>query len=596
MNLKSLSRSSIFIKSIFVISLFIIFFVSGVSYKHISNLSDSTNMVVHTYKVNVELEQIMSYLKDAETGQRGFIITNDSIYLAPYISSRVKINNTFIYLKELTKDNQIQQSNLRELNALIDERLINFKTSFISSQKNEIETRTFKKTFLEGKFTMDAIRSKISEMITIENQQLKERQAEYKSDIFFTPFFLYILILLTLVFIIIAYNKISSDFKKLEAANDQLELFKEAANQSEIVSQHGNWIWTIKDNTFIYSDNFYRLLGEEPQSFEATIDNFMEFVHPEDVEKLTGQIDKMMENEELPFIYYRIKRKDGEIRHLKAYGKALYDKNENKRLLGTTTDITDEIVSFRKLEERNLDLERNNKELSAFNYVASHDLQEPLRKIQTFVSRLEDKEASSFTESGQLYLERIKNAASRMRSLIDDLLQFSRTNTSEKVFAKTQLNELLENAEQDLAEIITDKKAIITSQELPELYVIPFQIQQLFANLIGNSLKYCKENTPPMINISYTKVKAKNEVYLKKTKGAYHKIIIKDNGIGFEQEYADKIFTLFTRLHNKESYSGTGIGLSICKKIIENHNGFIFANGEPNVGALFAVYLPVKSI
>ena len=593
MNSKIFFRSSVFIKSVFIISLSIIFFISGVSYKHISNLSKSTALVVHTYKVSVELEQIISYLKDAETGNRAYIITRDTVYLKPFLTSREKINNTFIYLKELTKDNQKQQINLIELNFLIEKRLKNINANLISTQKNQIQTLNFKKSFQQGNRTMDAIRAKIGEMKSIENQQLQERQIDYNSDVFFSPIFLYILLLLTLLFITVSYYKISSDFKKLKTANDQLELFKEAANQSEIVSHHGNWVCTIKDNSYRFSNNFYRLLGVEPQSFEATIDNMMKFVHPKDVAKLTGQLNKMIEDEELPYIYYRIIRKDGEIRHLKAFGKALYDKDDNKRLLGTTTDITDEIENLLKLEERNIELERNNKELSAFNYLASHDLQEPLRKIQTFVSRLEDKEANSFSETGQLYLERIKNAASRMRSLIDDLLQFSRTNTSEKVFAKTQLNDLLDNAKQDLAELITENKATITSQKLPELLVIPFQIQQLFVNLIGNSLKYSKENTPPKINISYAKVNAKEEVDLKiSSKGIYHKIIVEDNGIGFDQEYADKIFTLFTRLHNKEAYSGTGIGLSICRKIINNHNGFIYATGKPNVGAVFKIYLP----
>ena len=593
MNSTIFFRSSVFLKGVFIASLSIVFFVSGVSYKHITNLSESTSLVVHTYKVSVELEQIISYLKDAETGNRAYIITRDTIYLEPFLVSQEKINNTFINLKELTKDNQKQLINLIELNFLIEKRLQNIKENLISAQKNQIRTLNFKKSFQQGNSIMDAIRSKVFEMRSIENQQLLERQNEYKSDVFFSPIFLYILLLLTLLFIAVSYNKISSDFKKLKTSNDQLELFKEAANQSEIVNHHGNWVWTIKDNTFMYSDNFYRLLGEEPQSFEATTDNFMKFVHPGDVKKLKGQIDKMMENEELPYIYYRVIRKDGEVRHLKAFGKTLYDKGDNKRLLGTTTDITDEIENLRKLEERNNELEHNNKELSAFNYLASHDLQEPLRKIQTFVSRLEDKEANSFSKSGQQYLARIKNASSRMRSLIDDLLQFSRTNTSEKVFSKIQLNDLLENAEQDLAELITENKAVITSQNLPELFVIPFQIQQLFVNLIGNSLKYSKENTPPKIDISYTKVNAKKEAALNnKPKGLYHKITIKDNGIGFEQVYADKIFTLFSRLHNKESYSGTGIGLSICKKIVNNHNGFIFATGTPNVGAIFNIYLP----
>ena len=320
----------------------------------------------------------------------------------------------------------------------------------------------------------------------------------------------------------------------------------------------------------------------------------MQFIHPEDFKRFKVQMDKMKRDKNLPYINYRVIHKNGNIKHLKAYGKAVVNNEGNSRLLGTTTDITDEIESFRALEERNLELERNNKELSAFNHVASHDLQEPLRKIQTFLSRLEDKEENNFSESGLKYMSRIKNAATRMRLLIDDLLQFSRTNKSDKVFEVTNINLILEAAKQDLAEVITEEKAIITADTFPVINVIPFQIQQLFANLIGNSLKYKTTDRIPEINISYHKVKAENEdVLAKASKDSYHKISFKDNGIGFDNEYAEKIFILFNRLHNKDQYSGTGIGLSICKKIVENHKGYIYASGEVGLGATFTVYLPV---
>ena len=180
-----------------------------------------------------------------------------------------------------------------------------------------------------------------------------------------------------------------------------------------------------------------------------------------------------------------------------------------------------------------------------------------------------------------------------MRLLIDDLLQFSRTNKSEEVFEETNMNIILENAKQELAETILEKDAIITSETIPALTVIPFQLQQLFINLIGNSLKYSKKEVSPNIKISYKKVDASDIKKIKNTKfNFYHKITFEDNGIGFDEEYAEKIFVLFSRLHNKNEYSGTGIGLSICKKIVENHQGYIFATGKPNIGSIFEVYLP----
>lgn len=264
----------------------------------------------------------------------------------------------------------------------------------------------------------------------------------------------------------------------------------------------------------------------------------------------------------------------------------LDEMRESKGLLEQTQKIA---------EDRNRELEASNKELQAFNYVASHDLQEPLRKIQTFISRLIDKDLQSLSSNGQQYLLKIQDSTERMRSLIDDLLQFSRANRSEKVFEKTNFNILLENSKQDLAQVIETKKATIISNNLPETNAIPFQIQQLFTNLINNSLKYSREDVAPIIKIHSSLIENNEDKISKNEKTKHYKITFEDNGIGFDNEYAEKIFVLFNRLHNKEEYSGTGIGLSICKKIVDNHKGYIFAKGDPDKGAIFTIYFPIES-
>ena len=595
MKSKYFFKSSLFLRVILLLSLFVILVIGGFTYRHISNLTNSTEIVVKTYKVNVELEQIISYVRDAESGYRNYIVTKDTFYLKPYLNAKEKVNNSFLQLKDLIKVSAEQRENLRILIKLTDSLFSNFSKTHPIVKNDETNTETFKTLLFEEKIIMDSIRRQVNTMFDLENKLLNERQKEYQSDLRFTPLFFYSVLLIMLILIIIAYNKISNDLRNIKKKNDQLLIFKESSNQSEIIGKHGNWVWHIESNVFTYSDNLYRLLGEEPQSFEATLDNFLKFVHPEDVDKLTEELNKMIEVEELPFVNYRIIQKNGSIKHLKAYAKSFYSVNGQKRLLGNTSDITDEIESFIELEEHNLELERNNQELSAFNYAASHDLQEPLRKIQTFISRLEEKEADKFSDSGRQYLERIKSAASRMRLLIDDLLQFSRTNKPDKELVSADLNELFENAMQDAAVTILEKKAQITSDTLPKATVIAFQVQQLFLNLLSNSLKYTKKETVPIIKINYSKVKAKDEPHLlKASKSHYHKITFSDNGIGFDQKYAEKIFDLFYRLHNKQDYSGTGIGLSICKKIVKNHKGKIFAKGEINVGAVFTVYLPVN--
>ncbi len=583
------------IRSIFFVSAFIILLIGGVTYRYMEDLSESSEILTQTYKINGKLEQVLSYLKDAETGQRGFIITNNPLFLVPYTSGRENINNNFSDLKELTNNNQKQQNNLKELNELINNRMESFQKSFRFSSVGNYENQNFKENFLDGKKLMDSVRFKVKEMIDFENNQLIQRQATFDTNLKFTPLYLYLGVLVSLVLMFIAYTKIFSDLNKLKTSNDQLEIFKESTSQSQIISHHGNWIWNIDENTFIYSNNIYRLLGEEPQSFTATLENFLSFVHPEDVDKFQKEMEIMIQDHALPFIYYRIVQKNGVIKNFKSYGKVFKNSEGKRQLIGTTSDITDEIEHFRVIEERNLELERNNKELVAFNYFASHDLQEPLRKIQTFLSRLEEKEANTLSDSGLTYIDRIKEASGRMRLLIDDLLQFSRTNKIDKVFEDSDLNLLLEGAKQDLAIVIYEEKAIIKADVFPIIKVIPFQIQQLLYNLIGNSLKYKEKDRIPKINITYSIINASEEPeIIKPLKKQYHKITFTDNGIGFDNEYAQKIFVLFNRLHNKNEYSGTGIGLSICKKIVENHQGFISAHGIPNIGATFTVYLPAS--
>ncbi|RXJ52654.1 CHASE3 domain-containing protein [Gelidibacter gilvus] len=596
MLLKSLYNSERFLKIIFGLSLFIVLVMGGFAYKYVKELSESFDEVQDAYQLHIELEKLLSALKDAESGKRAYIISKDSTFLEPLLVSGSELDNSLKRLKDLTKDQPEHQENIAELELKIDNSLKIFEKTLQLAQNNEVESAEFISAFREGRQTMNSVRFKVLEMTTHENELLGSKKARSSRSLSNAPMFVYYILIISLLILLLTYLQISKNLKILKEKNELLETFKESTTQSEIISKHGNWIWHIEDNTFEYSDNLYRLLGEEPQSFEPTLENFIAFTHPDDLDKLMEQVNKMMENEDLPFIHYRIIQKNGTIKHFKAYGKVLIDSDGHKKLLGTTADITDEIVNYRLIEERNLELERNNKELASFNYVASHDLQEPLRKIQTFISRLEEKEQDNLSSNGKVYIQRIKSSSGRMRSLIDDLLQFSRTNKSEEAFEDSNLNILLETAKHDLAEIISDKRARISSDSIPSMKVIPFQIKQLFLNLMSNSLKYSRENVAPVITISYSQTDISDLPKVKFSKhNRYHTITVKDNGIGFDQEYAEQIFTLFSRLHNKNEYSGTGIGLSICKKIVENHQGYIIAESHLNQGATFTVYLPITS-
>ncbi|MEO6040225.1 MAG: PAS domain-containing protein, partial [Saprospiraceae bacterium] len=274
--------------------------------------------------------------------------------------------------------------------------------------------------------------------------------------------------------------------------------------------------------------------------------------------------------------------------------------------VGTSTDIQEQKLFASELErqvqERTGQLEQKNKELQQMNielesiaYVSSHDLQEPLRKIQTFAARLLEKEQPNLSEVGKDYFRRMSDAANRMQTLIQDLLDYSRTNTAERVFKKTPLQDLVAEAKRDFREAIAEKHAVIEVGKMCAANIIPFQFRQLLHNLIGNALKFSIPGHPPCIKID-SEIVAGSQLAMASLSPdlSYCHLSISDNGIGFDPQYKDRIFEVFQRLHGKSEYKGTGIGLAIVKKIVENHNGVITATSELGHGATFDIYLPVE--
>ncbi len=276
--------------------------------------------------------------------------------------------------------------------------------------------------------------------------------------------------------------------------------------------------------------------------------------------------------------------------------------------IGSCADITeskthtDELTSrvaerTRELQAANGNLERSNTELERFAYVASHDLQEPLRKITTVGGRLTKKYGETLTDDGKMMLDMMTRAADRMKTLIESLLAFSRVARQEKdtAFENTDLNAVMGNIMNDFEIRIKETGADIQCQDLPEIEAIPQQVQQLFQNLVSNALKFSKPGTAPRITIHGQPLPDSQKQELTLDAGrAYVHIAVSDNGIGFEKEYAERIFVIFQRLHGHAEYAGTGIGLAICKQVVENHGGTITADSVPGVGSTFNIILPVS--
>lgn len=261
--------------------------------------------------------------------------------------------------------------------------------------------------------------------------------------------------------------------------------------------------------------------------------------------------------------------------------------------------LTEEKIRLLNLQliDFNATLQTTNLELDRFAYVASHDLQEPLRKIQIFTDKLIIQMSDRLDDEVKLYLQKIAKASKRMQKLVNDLLTLSRHPDNKVNFEQTDLNEILADVLSDLEEDIKKKNAKITAEKLPVINAIPGQIRQLFQNLVSNSIKFSKPGIAPAVTIHSELVKGADlpEVDKQMFNDVFCRIYIKDNGIGFDIKYIEDIFVIFKRLHTYDAFEGTGIGLSICKKIAEKHKGFITAESQPNQGATFIITLPLQA-
>jgi PAS domain S-box-containing protein len=364
-------------------------------------------------------------------------------------------------------------------------------------------------------------------------------------------------------------------------------------------------IWTSDalGNLNYFNESVFTYSGIPVDEIERK--GWLQIVHPEDREMNVNVWMESIKTGNDFLLEHRFKRFDGEYRWQLSRAIAQKDAEGNIQMwVGTSTDIQDQ-KDFtsqleREVQERTAQLELQNKdlinmniELQSFAYISSHDLQEPLRKIQTFASRLSDLDEQNISANAKSYLSRIEVAAKRMQTLIQDLLEYSRTSSAERVFVKSNMDDIAEEITSDFSERIEEKSAQINFQPLGEATIIPFQFRQLLHNLVGNALKFSRKGVAPVIEIAAERIKGSSipqEVsYPNKI---YYHLKVTDNGIGFDAEYNERVFEVFKRLNTESEFAGTGIGLAIVKKIVDNHKGIITASGEKNIGATFDVYIP----
>ena len=372
------------------------------------------------------------------------------------------------------------------------------------------------------------------------------------------------------------------DLLRQRIASQEMQLL-----EAEAIAHLGSFDWDIQQNQTQSSPEMRKIIGtDEPISLEL----FLELVHPDDSQALQTAIAEAFAGGQLQceFRYQTATQ----LKTLWARGIVHFDETGAPlRMLGVIQDVSQRKRMEATLLHKTLELERSNEELQQFASVASHDLKEPLRKIVLYTGLLESEETAALSPAGLKNLERIKDAARRMRVLIEDILAFSSLSQQQQP-QPVALDRLLGEVLELLESRIRETGAVVRHDGLPEALVIPFQFRQLFQNLLSNALKFIRPGSEPVIRISHRFLSAAEAPERMTAADRYLQLEFTDNGIGFPEHYAEKIFGLFSRLHNRSQFEGTGLGLAICRKVAENHGGRIEAFSRPGEGATFRITIP----
>ena len=517
---------------------------------YISNqkLHSSEHWVQHTEQVIYLSGNILALAKDVETASWGFVVTNDSTLLKPLWSAQNKTDVYIAQLKQLIKDNPAQQQRVDSLTIYLQKRLnYALQTAELRSKKGLAPAITFVSTGQGKNYTdhvqeiTDAIQQEEATLLKQRNQTNERSIASFN---WFSTVMFILMLVFTILLLIVIGNYLVQNKQKEKRAAELIIANKELVFQNE--------------------------------------------------EKGKRAAELIIANKELVF---QNEEKGKRAAELVIANKELVFQNEEKEKRAAELIIANKELVFQneEKEKRASELIIANKELLAFTYISSHDLQEPLRKIQTFAGVILDEENNNLSDMGKYNFQRIQLAARRMQHLIKDLLAYSRINETERKFEKIDLNIIIAEVMAELKDAIQEKHATIEVTEVCPANIIPFQFRQLMINLVSNALKFSNPGIPPHIVISSKIVKGnKSDNENLSPEKSYCHIAVKDNGIGFDPEYRERIFGVFQRLHGKDEYDGTGIGLAIVKKIVENHNGIITATGILNIGATFDIYIPTN--
>lgn len=396
-------------------------------------------------------------------------------------------------------------------------------------------------------------------------------------------------------------SPIATDMKTALKSREEDIAQQELLDQTEMLLRFGSWTWEPGSSTLTCTRGLCAMLGYSPEELPHPLDLsfFLKHINEEFRSTFQTAVEGAVQSQKDFDCEFIIRTRSGTAKNVSAHGKVITaNGDEVQQVICINRDITAQRTFEREREQSVRDLDRSNKELEEFAYIASHDLQEPLRKISMFTERLKAKYEKSLDKEGELFIDRIMASTVNMRALIDSLLEFSRANRITQPHEEVDLGELVESVLRDFQLRIDESQGKVDIEgQLPVIEAVAPEIRQVFTNILSNAVKFRKSDDPLHIHVRSGKLQADEATASGLSASVpFVKVEIQDNGIGFDPEYSEKIFQIFQRLNGKSEYPGSGVGLAICKKIIEKHGGLISAKGDPETGTTITLILPEKRL